>query len=91
MYLSLLQRIWHRLLSLRSKRSIAAGVRPSVFGVLGIRESVGWGQPARKSTWYAMRCDDTRWIGGANGGRIWIDITLPYLILLLPAALYSRL
>ena len=35
MYLTLLQRIRHRLLSLRSKRSIAAGVRPSIFGVLG--------------------------------------------------------
>ena len=90
MYLTLLHRIRHRLLSLRSKRSIAAGVRPSVFGVLGVGGIWVVDQPARKSTWYAMRCD-TRLMGGANCGSIWIDITLPYLILLLPAAMYSRL
>ena len=77
MYLTnLLQRfgidcfLWS-LLSTRSKRSIAAGVRPFIFGVLGKGRGGGGLGPAQKSTWLCDAIHDG-WIG-ANGGRILID------------------
>ena len=69
MYLTLLQQIRHRLLSLRSKRSIAAGVRPSVFGVLGFGGI--WGGPTSSEEY--MVCDAMRYtmdLGGCGGQMV---------------------